>query len=74
MRNFTKDDLVVKIQGASTNKPLKFDASAVVTESLSSKGQLAVAFKGYFSVDSATISIGFKNAAAIRDSVGNPLS
>ena len=39
VRNFTKDDLVVIIQGVNmNNKALRYDVSAVVGDSFSSKG------------------------------------
>jgi hypothetical protein len=35
---------------------------------------LVVNFKPYFSIETATIQIGFKNASVIKDSIGNPIS
>jgi hypothetical protein len=73
-RNFTKEDLTVTINGVKSNSPLKYDISAVVNDILGKKGQLVVNFKPYFSIEAATIQIGFKNASVIKDSIGNPIS
>lgn len=79
-RNFTKEELYIVINGVSTKNgaPLSFDVSSVVTESLQSKGRLIVEFRPYFSIDKATIQVGFKNQSAITDlqgiSITNQLS
>ena len=73
-RNFTKEELIIVINGVPSQTPLKFDAKIVVSDSLSDRGSLVLDFSPYFSIEKATISVGFKNASAIRDLLGHPIT
>lgn len=67
---------MIVINGVATKngQPLRYDVSAVVTDSLRDRGRLVLDFRAYFSIEVATIQVGFKDQRVILDSAGNSIT